>query len=333
MVKKNEALKHNLICYKGGLNPIEYPIRNEKVRVPFKVSLQQKVADRLRALVDYQKSNPKFVSRKFYYNLLQETDPKIRLEPLKEFNGKDPFERAYNSIIDLGNKARFGGLIPFESVIDQSDTLGIEQYFCGLPDYLERKANSFRSNWFENQSCYLEVWLEKRSDEEIVQPITDKLGVYLSCSGKEPSWSQIYNAVARFSEFQKDKNFILYIGDLDPDGKYMIEFLKKAFPSLAERYKVPSIDVNPIALNTSQVNSLNLYKIRPIKNSSNLNWFKKSFNIDYYTELDALSTGQLQNIVEKEIKARLNYNKILRKKLSDDIEIQKLKNHLRAYVP
>jgi hypothetical protein len=334
MVKKSEQLKHIRICNQFGLEVIDKPICSEKLRVPFKISLNQKVADRLKALVDYQKSNPRLVSRKFYYNLLQEIDPKIRLEPLKEFKGKDPYERAYESIITLVNKARFGGLIPFDSVIDQSDLIGIQQNLCSLSTYLEEKADSFRSNWFENQPCYLEVWLEKRSDEEIVQPITDKLGVYLSCSGKEPSWSQIYNGIGRFTKFDKDKNFLLYIGDLDPDGKYMIEFIKKAFVSMSERYQVPNIKVVPIALNINQVNSLNLYKIRPLKTkSTNLDWFKRTFKIDYYTELDALNTVQLQTIVEQEIKARLDYNEILMKKHLDDIEIQKVKVHLKAYVP
>lgn len=333
MVKKSEQLKHSQICNQAGLKVIDKPIRSEKLRVPFKNILNQKVADRLIALVNYQKSNPHLVTRKFYYNLLQETNPRIRLEPLKEFTGRDPYERAYESIINLVNKARFGGLIPFGSVIDQSDLIGIQQNLNGLPTYLEEKADSFRSNWFENQPCYLEVWLEKRSDVEIVKPITNELGVYLSCSGKEPSWSQIYNGIGRFTKFKKDKNFLLYIGDLDPDGKHMIEFIKKALVSMSERYQVPDIEVVPIALNVNQVNSLSLYKIRPLKKSTNQNWFKKTFKIDYYTELDALNTNQLQTIVEQEIKARLNYNEILRKKRFDDGEIQSIKNHLRTYVP
>jgi hypothetical protein len=333
MVTKSEQVKHSRICNQAGLQVIDKPIRSEKLRVPFKNALNQKVADRLVALVNYQKSNPYLVTRKFYYNLLQETNSQIRLEPLKEFTGKDPYDRAYQSMINLVNKARFGGLIPFDSVIDQSDLIGIQQNLNGLPTYLETKADSFRSNWFENQSCYLEVWLEKRSDVEIIKPITDKLGVYLSCSGKEPSWSQIYNGIGRFTKFNKDKNFLLYVGDLDPDGKYMIEFIKEALISMSERYQVPNIQVVPIALDANQVNSLKLYKIRPIKDSTNLNWFKNTFKIDYYTELDALNTNQLQTIVEQEIKARLNYYEILRKKQLDDIEIQKLKNHLGTYVP
>jgi hypothetical protein len=45
------------------------------------------------------------------------------------------------------------------------------QQFCTIDKFLSEMSEGYRSNWFENQGCYVEVWLEKRALEQVIFPI------------------------------------------------------------------------------------------------------------------------------------------------------------------
>lgn len=326
-------VKHNAILKKIGMTSSENPILSIKLGVPMKRIPDLITLKRMQDIIDFQKAQHEFKQRQKYYNFLQHQDPTIRLDPEQEFRGKDPYEMAYRRVQDMVNRLRYSGIIPFDSVIDDSDTIGTEQQMCNVGDYLLDKATDYRSNWFENQSCYLEIWLEKRSLEREIAPVTDELGVYISCSGKEPTDSQIHSGLVRYAKMNKDLNYLLYLGDLDPDGKMMVKSLDDKIDNMRYRWKFPKIKIIEIGLNPSQVDNLKLHQNVPLKASKNNPWYTTEYQIAYWTELDALSPNQLRDLVRREILKRLDYNEILRKQQEDQKNINVIQTHLQTFNP
>lgn len=322
LVKK---LRHIEILNEQGL-PFEGKFYYSKTYgTPFTKRLPKKELPRYKALVDFQRRHQFFTIRQFYYHLIQSQDPNIRLNA----NTTRDSELAYAKTKRLVNRARLAGIIPFNSVLDDTDLLGTPQQFCTIEEYLQKKAEDYRSNWFVYQDCYLEVWLEKKALEGVIYPVTDCYGVYLSCSGKNPTLSQVYSAIQRFKQFNKPMNYILYLGDLDPQGKDMVRWLQEeAFKILEYDDKV---EVIPLALNLEHANdpTLNLHRIPSLKGRrSVVEWYKKTYKIDYSIELDALDPTTLRKIVERGILERLDPIEIENRRKADKTAIENVKRKL-----
>jgi len=309
---REEILKHEEICLKAGIKPIYgRPIKYKNYSTPFKNKLNDEDAFILILLQGFQQTHTSFGVRQFYYYLMQYPDPK--------------YKRTYSQVKRIVGRARFGAIIPFDSVIDETDLIGTNQEFDTIVNFLQDEAEDYRSNWFENQDCYVEVWLEKRGLIRVISPATDYLGVYISCSGKEVTWSQITSAIKRFKKFNKTWNYILYLGDFDPQGKHMVDTLEDRFKILG----YSQLSVIPLALNKEQAEdqTRNLSHNKPLKGKLK-DWFKNKYGVDYYVELDALNPTELRDIVMDGILKYLYIKEIERKRKENETQIKNVKKYL-----
>jgi hypothetical protein len=302
------AFKHVRILSEQGLPFVGVAYFSDTFDTPFQRKISDKNLPIYKELVSFQRIHKSFTIRQFYYHLIQCGNPSLGA--------------SYEKTKRIVNRARLGGIIPFGSVLDDTDLLGTKQQNLTIEEFLKNKTVEYRSNWFENQDCYVEVWLEKRALERVIFPITDYYGVYLSCSGKNPTWSQVYSAIQRFKEFHKPYNYILYLGDLDPQGKDMVRWLEEeAFRVL----EFEDVTIQPLALNLSHANDpkLNLYRTYILKGRKSVReWYQNTFGIDYTIELDALEPNLLRSIVEKGILAKLDAKEIERKRKEDEKQIK-----------
>lgn len=321
--KKSRCIKHWSILKEQGLPALGNPFFSKTLGTPFKNKISSEDLPRYKELISFQATHRFFTVRQFYYHLIQSKDSSIRLGA----NDTKESRKSYNKSKRIVNRSRLGSMIPFDSVIDDTDLLGTTQQSCTIEEFLKTKSESYRSNWFENQNCYVEVWLEKRALEGVVSPVTDKYGVYLSCSGKNPTWSQVGSAIERFKAKGKVLNYILYLGDLDPQGKEMVKWLQK------EAFKVLEFDhvfIEPLALNLEHANdsTLSLHRIHSLKGRDSVKKWYKANHCDYTIELDALDPTTLKNIVEKGILNKLEVKEINRKQQEDKVSIGRMRNYL-----
>lgn len=78
----------------------------------------------------------------------------------------------------------------------------------------------YYENFWEDQRCYVEVWLEKAALSSVLQPICDEYNVRLEATRGDWSDSKVYEACVRLNERLDDGKDvrILYLGDYNPSG-------------------------------------------------------------------------------------------------------------------
>jgi len=275
--------KHWDVCKKAELLIQDIVYRH------FKRNIQPKMLPLYRAIVSFvDEQKPIKVRQFFYYAISNNIIPYPK-------NSKD----AENKCKGLGSllvRLRLGGVIPMDSVVDDTDLIGTPQYEdISIP--IRNSIEYYRGDWWKEQPYYVEVWLEKKSLAMTIAHITNKYGVYLSVAGKYPTLSQINNAKGRF-KFYKDKPIIiLYFGDLNPSGKDMPRYLGKRLKEL----RVHNVTIIEVALNVNDIKKYNLLR-NPFKSKDTREkWYIEKYGINYSVELDALNPNILRQKVEDSI--------------------------------
>jgi len=299
------AWKHTKLLLKYGLKD-NYPVYQYWKR------LQVKQVPYYKELVAFVALHKLINVRQFYYHCVQSIDPALKLTVTTGVESV----RAYQKIDNIVVNARMGGLIPMDSIADDSDLEGKSQWPIPIEEYLEAYVDHYRSNWFEKQKVYVEVWVEKRAMSKIFKNFCDPLGVLVSVSGKYPSLAQVSSAIERFKEQGKEKNVILYFGDLDPTGRDMVRYLREQFPILG----LNNVDIIEVAVNPSDISTYNLATLPLKQGDKRIQWYLQTYKITYGVELDAIDPGDLKNIFITELVNHLDIGEIEAKKNIDEAE-------------
>ncbi len=284
---------------------------------PFEKRIQSRLVPFYRELQNFVDLHGKVSVRQFYYHLVEQPIS----SPLRiDVSTTERAKSAYQTVCNVTVRSRLGGLIPLDSIVDDTDLLGNTQYNYPIEDYLFDQVRFYRSNWFENQDVYVEVFLEKRALSRIFASVTNHLGVYLSVSGKYPTWAQVKSALDRFEHNRKDDNIILYFGDLDSTGKDMPRFLREAFPILG----FTNVSVEEVVVNVNDVQEYNLPTIPLKRSDTKLAWFRETYRVNYGVEIDALPPDILRQRINDSILEHLDIGEINRKRRED----REAQNHM-----
>ena len=310
--------KHYEICREQNL-----PFVN-KIYVPLQKKIAEKQLPYYHELVDFVNQYGYITDRQFYYHLVEQpTGSSLRLD----VSTRKKANAAYAKVINLTVRCRKNGIIPLDSILDDTDLIGTQQYNYSIENFLIDKADHYRSDWFENQQYYIECWLEKRALSRIFSSITDTYGVYLSVSGRYPSLAQVKSAIDRFQYYSKPK-VILYFGDLDPTGKDMPRYLRDTFPLL----QCNGVNVVEVTVNVSDVSAYNL-PIIPLKSTdTRIGRYQKTYQVNYGVEIDALEPAVLRQKISKAIENYLDLSELKIKKKEDKTTVDEIKKKLNQQV-
>lgn len=201
----------------------------------------------------------------------------------------------YKKTVNLLKRARLAGIIPFNAIIDDTREAEKTPSWDSIRQILGAAIHQYRSDWWEDQFYYVEVWLEKRALKRIFYPITNAYDVHLCIGGGYQSWSEIWEAKKRFDQ-RPQPVAILYFGDLDPSGKDIPRDLENRFEILG----VP-VKVEQIALTKQDVEEYNLPRNPFIKEDPRQAWYIEKYGITYGVELDALPPDVLKQKIVKAI--------------------------------
>jgi len=218
----------------------------------------------------------------------------------------------YRRIVRVMRNSRLAGLIGFDSIIDDTREAEKTPSWNSVEDILLAAVDQYRSNWWRDQPCYVEVWLEKRALRRIFYPITNSYDVYLCTGGGYQSWSEVWEGRARFFARKGLNGKILYFGDCDPSGKDMPRDIR-------DRFKVLGLDIDvlEVALKKEDIMKYNLPKNPTKKKDSRQTWYVKKFSIDYAVELDALPPEILREKIQRAIEDHCDLNLLMRNKRGD----------------
>lgn len=151
---------------------------------------------------------------------------------------------------------------------------------------------------------HVEVWCEKTTMNDILEPLCKQLGVNLVTGAGELSYTATHQFLQRVSVAGVPAR-ILYISDFDPAGVNMPFSVarKIEFDQTREEFDALDVRLQPIVLTATQVEQYSLPRV-PIKDSDK----RKANWIEIYgrgaVELDALEAlypGELARIVEDAI--------------------------------
>jgi hypothetical protein len=257
--------------------------------------------------------------RRLHYRLISQA------KPIKMSDGT-PFENTERCWIALGSTskdARSLDLVPAEYFVDRRNAkplicLPTESSDCSLQilgrePYAELHiADSAPMPGLPRlrltppvilQPYHVEIWCEKSTINDILEPIAQEFGVNLITGIGELSQTACVNVVERAERSQLPVR-ILYVSDFDPAGQSMpVAVARKIEHRLAVKGLDLDIQVRPVVLTYDQCVEYRLPRT-PIKETEKrAEGFEKRFG-EGATELDALEEihpGELRNILVREL--------------------------------
>jgi hypothetical protein len=257
--------------------------------------------------------------RRIHYVLISQTSPVLTPDGTPYLNTADDWK--YLGVGSLA--ARYHKLVPAEAFIDRRNPNpklyakagasggapwamlgGARPDFGGsLPEEIDLPA-LYPCGFRANQAFLVEIWVEKSTQDDILDPLAQRLGCNLITGVGEMSEVAARNFVGRAADCRKPTR-ILYVSDFDPKGREMpVSLARKIEFILRDAELDLDIELHPIALTPDQCEQYRLPRA-PIEKRGNghADRFEQRFG-EGATELDALEAlhpGELAKIVKQEV--------------------------------
>lgn len=243
-----------------------------------------------------------------------------------QFVGKNLYRNTaanYAKICEAMRRGRMAGLIDWDIIEDRTRIVRSRPQWDDPADILNSCAHCFHVDYWQDQECRVEVWIEKDALLGVIEPICERWDCsYFSCRGY-PSTSELHEASRRIKRYhERGQVFqILYCGDHDPSGIDMGTNIVRAL----EEFNAPC-EFKRIALNRDQVARFVLPP-NPVKESdSRSKKYRQQFG-DECWELDALPPRELNMLIESEIESCVDDMDAFDERRDEEIEGQ---NKLRV---
>jgi hypothetical protein len=162
---------------------------------------------------------------------------------------------------------------------------------------------TYRRAIWDDQSDYVEIWLEKDALAGVVYKETEPWDVPLMVTRGYPSLSYLYEAADRIKECRKPA-YLYYFGDLDPSG---VDITRTVECGIREFAVGADIEFERVAVTPQQVKDLNL-PTRPTKKTDSR---IKNFSGES-VEVDAVPPATLRGLVRGRIERHL-YHRALKR--------------------
>ena len=174
----------------------------------------------------------------------------------------------------------------------------------------------------------IEIWAEKSTMNDVLEPLARRLGVTLVTGVGELSHTHCNRLVKRALRHRR-KTRILYISDFDPAGDGMPVSIARKIEHILRRDGHEDLDIrlDPLVLTAAQVRHHDLPRI-PIKDSDKRKGHFEARHGEGATELDALEAihpGELARLVKARVEVYRAPTRATRKEIATVIE--ELKRH------
>jgi hypothetical protein len=201
----------------------------------------------------------------------------------------DKSEGEYKStVVRLLGDMRRAGEIPFSWIADNTRWMRKPTTYSSLESMLKRTAEAYRRSVWDNQDCYVEIWLEKDALAGVLYQETSRWDVPLMVTRGYPSLSYLHSAAEAIAA-QDKPTYLYYFGDYDPSG---LDIPRKVECDLREFAPDADIEFERVAVTREQIAEMSL-PTRPTKRTDSR---AKDF-IGESVEVDAIPPKVLRGIV------------------------------------
>jgi hypothetical protein len=215
-------------------------------------------------------------------------------------------------------KMRESGQIPFSWITDNSRWMRKPTSYSNVYEALENAQYFYKKDLWENQTDYIEFWMEKETLSGIVHPVTAKYDIPLMVTHGFSSISFIYESAKNIESIDKPA-FIYILSDYDKAGNDLSNHIENKL----EQYAPDSaILCERIAVTAEQIEHWDL-PTRPPK--------KRDKGFSECVELDAIPAPQLVNIVEQTILSHIAKKDYEQHLLVEDAEKESFESALALF--
>jgi hypothetical protein len=159
-----------------------------------------------------------------------------------------------------------------------------------------------------DQAFHLELWIEKSTMNDILEPLCEELGVNLVVGVGFLSITAVVKALKRVDSLRETLGGrpcrILYVSDFDPAGDTMPAVVSRQFEFWVEKYASGAdMKLKPLALTAEQCEQYDLPSVPTKPGDSRAAGFQAAYGRDA-TELDALEAlhpGVLENLIREAV--------------------------------
>jgi len=204
----------------------------------------------------------------------------------------DKTEAAYDAVGRALLVARRDGRLPYCTIADSTRWMRKPATYDNLDAALLECARTYRRALWNEQTAYVEVWLEKDALSGVLVPVTDKYDVPLMTVRGYASESFLASAAEVIAAVGKP-TYLYYFGDHDPSGVDIPVVVERRLRAMA-----PGADFHfeCVAVTQAQIDR------RPTKKSDSR---ARKF-IGESVEVDAIPPADLRGLVEACIKQHLD---------------------------
>jgi hypothetical protein len=248
--------------------------------------------------------------RQVHYLLLN--DPPVRNTRTGNRYKNNP--ENYKALSEIAGRLRVFGELPFDSIIDSGRTLFMPQTYAHAGEYVEKWLHWFggdyRRNIMRSQSAFFAVCVEKEAMGEFFRRHVERTypgACVVVCRGKV-SHSLIHELHTAFNRSGKERMVLLAFADCDTDGLEIVNDLPKKL--LEQGLREDEFAVVHCGLTHEQAKAFNA-RPQPLKNGSKsqatkARKFVERTGHDAGFELEAVPPGELLNILDDEMAARMD---------------------------
>lgn len=136
------------------------------------------------------------------------------------------------TVVRLLTEMRRAGDLPFEWIADNTRWMRKPRTHSSLHDMLASSARTYRRSIWQDQSDYVEVWLEKEALAGVLYHETERWDVPLMVTRGYPSLSFIHGAAESINACAKP-TYLYYFGDHDPSGLDITRSVEEGIRELA----------------------------------------------------------------------------------------------------
>lgn len=214
------------------------------------------IAQANQILVSYEAQGYDLTLRQLYYQFVSRD--LFPADWVDKTTGSTNNERSYKKLGSIVNDGRLAGLIDWSHITDRTRNMKQNSHWEDPESIIGACADSFAVDKWDNQTNYVEVWVEKDALVGVLEVACRPLDVpYFSCRGYT-SQSEMWVAAMRLvNKLKAGKHVhIIHLGDHDPSGIDMTRDIRdriRLFIGAHSAAKVDWFDLNRVALNMPQV--------------------------------------------------------------------------------
>jgi hypothetical protein len=207
---------------------------------------------------------------------------------------KSEMQRVYR----LLKEAREQGMIPWGWIVDETRALQHRPVWDDPEEYARVVSQSYRRDFWNQQSRRLQVWSQKGTVRGVLQPVLDEYAVGFRVM------HGFSGAITVYAVAQDDNGrplIVFYVGDYDPSGLYMSEH---DLPDRLAEYEGDHVALKPIALRRQHTVGLPSFPASDKRKDPRYKWFVQNFGKQCW-ELDAFDPNDLRAVVEEAIRSEI----------------------------